>query len=1023
MTSGLFTLSGLLSPPLLESCHWTKEYQYLFVNHRWMGGKDTIAHMLDKVYRTVLSSQKRGGPASKHHASKGSQVSSHPCFVLQLSCPPEIYDVLCEPDKTKTVFSDPHAVKLCVKILILEMFEKYNRELLVAADNLCCTYSDRTNSGNGGFVSAQMKSDENVLYDSRDPLKDLSQNIPYTTRLYSVQNRDDVSTRTNDVLKYKSGHSKVPYTKSPEFSTAFLETPPEKKILNCVSAVGADQYLSQPLSLFSEFQYTSNSSMDRIVDEDSNISTSENRHVDRYQQHMDSSDSDSYSEYSYEMPILPSAVEYGMGVTVSRLPGIEEYVDQQLMGGDSVSCDEHSVGYSDDIDPDYLSQDPVEIVYRRVSASNSASHSPSPSLSPSPCPSLSASPSSYPSLSNFPSPRPSSSPYPSLSPYPSPPQSPYFQNARSRSLSNDNHDSYPEMKPRKPLNTPYTDFQSTLARMPTQEYGAQSVQFSESVIDQYAPYRDDSILLNFDDDFSGGSNHISIDMNGLNAMETPTTRGRDDTQRDLYQREFNDAFFDSTLNGKAAGIIEYEKHYNAALKSENCTLNVAPLFGMKRKRINESDSVPSYDIHTSSDSDFVSSDGRNALSKTTSDSSFINAHPNALTAMTLKKEMLLNCRVIGQVDLKYLLVVSEGVVLIIDQHAADERVKLENMLCSHEGKIADNSATNDFNSNANNDVKKSPTDNGGSTNNNENGDENGDENSINISNDNIVYEVNSAISNGMNGNTLTATYNGDADVDSVSNESSDTNAKHEVHSKSDISTEISAISPSNRRTVNKDDTASTFISTSQSASNVLRNIGITGILEVRHSLEIPSRDFYTLTNRPEVFKEWGFQFQFQFNQIVDSSVTKNAGSMNSVMLTQVPVFFGEPLHSGDFVEFVHFVSEHSKWSAPRSVLRPPALRRIAASKACRTAVKFGDFLDAPNCIEIVQRLSKTELPFQCAHGRPSVVPLLLLKQFYANGDNCVSINTNSVCRESVKSNKFNYSRYPNYSRILHLVGK
>eukprot|EP00596_Hydrurales_sp_CCMP1899_P008417 CAMPEP_0119053260 /NCGR_PEP_ID=MMETSP1177-20130426/74318_1 /TAXON_ID=2985 /ORGANISM="Ochromonas sp, Strain CCMP1899" /LENGTH=622 /DNA_ID=CAMNT_0007033171 /DNA_START=1465 /DNA_END=3330 /DNA_ORIENTATION=- len=50
------------------------------------------------------------------------------------------------------------------------------------------------------------------------------------------------------------------------------------------------------------------------------------------------------------------------------------------------------------------------------------------------------------------------------------------------------------------------------------------------------------------------------------------------------------------------------------------------------------------------------------------------------TSMTLKKEMLVCSRTIGQVDSKYILVSNGNLLMIIDQHAADERVKLEVML-------------------------------------------------------------------------------------------------------------------------------------------------------------------------------------------------------------------------------------------------------------------------------------------------------------------------------------------------------
>ncbi len=43
--------------------------------------------------------------------------------------------------------------------------------------------------------------------------------------------------------------------------------------------------------------------------------------------------------------------------------------------------------------------------------------------------------------------------------------------------------------------------------------------------------------------------------------------------------------------------------------------------------------------------------------------------------------------------------------------------------------------------------------------------------------------------------------------------------------------------------------------------------------------------------------------------------------------------------------------------------------------ACRGAIKFGDELSKQHCQEIINDLAKCQLPFQCAHGRPTVLPL------------------------------------------------
>ncbi|EFJ41217.1 hypothetical protein VOLCADRAFT_119750 [Volvox carteri f. nagariensis] len=64
-------------------------------------------------------------------------------------------------------------------------------------------------------------------------------------------------------------------------------------------------------------------------------------------------------------------------------------------------------------------------------------------------------------------------------------------------------------------------------------------------------------------------------------------------------------------------------------------------------------------------------------------------------------------------------------------------------------------------------------------------------------------------------------------------------------------------------------------------------------------------------------------------------------------------------------------------------LLPPAVLRVLRSKACRTAIMFGDHLTPEQCTMLVAQLRDTRLWTQCAHGRPTVVPLVDLPTLHA----------------------------------------
>ena len=67
---------------------------------------------------------------------------------------------------------------------------------------------------------------------------------------------------------------------------------------------------------------------------------------------------------------------------------------------------------------------------------------------------------------------------------------------------------------------------------------------------------------------------------------------------------------------------------------------------------------------------------------------------------------------------------------------------------------------------------------------------------------------------------------------------------------------------------------------------------------------------------------------------------------------------------------------HQLGETSGSALLPPAVVQILNSKACRSAIMFGDPLLPTECAELLTALSHTQVCFSCAHGRPTIAPLL-----------------------------------------------
>jgi DNA mismatch repair protein MLH3 len=55
---------------------------------------------------------------------------------------------------------------------------------------------------------------------------------------------------------------------------------------------------------------------------------------------------------------------------------------------------------------------------------------------------------------------------------------------------------------------------------------------------------------------------------------------------------------------------------------------------------------------------------------------------------------------------------------------------------------------------------------------------------------------------------------------------------------------------------------------------------------------------------------------------------------------------------------------------------PKGIIDLLNSRACRTAIMFNDVLSLDDCVALLSRLAQCAFPFQCAHGRPTMVPIV-----------------------------------------------
>ncbi|CAN6175249.1 unnamed protein product [Urochloa humidicola] len=144
-------------------------------------------------------------------------------------------------------------------------------------------------------------------------------------------------------------------------------------------------------------------------------------------------------------------------------------------------------------------------------------------------------------------------------------------------------------------------------------------------------------------------------------------------------------------------------------------------------------------------------------------------------------------------------------------------------------------------------------------------------------------------------------------------------------------------------------------------------------LDSEEELSLPETGFQLIQKYAEQIQKWGWIISSGSNS--SESFKKNMNILRRqtrlVTLVAVPCILGVNLTGKDLMEFIQQLDETDGSSA-----MPPAVLRILNFKACRGAIMFGDPLLPSECSLIIEELKETSLCFQCAHGRPTTVPIV-----------------------------------------------
>ena len=181
----------------------------------------------------------------------------------------------------------------------------------------------------------------------------------------------------------------------------------------------------------------------------------------------------------------------------------------------------------------------------------------------------------------------------------------------------------------------------------------------------------------------------------------------------------------------------------------------------------------------------------------------------------------------------------------------------------------------------------------------------------------------------------------------------------------------------------------------------------TELLAQRLSFDIPSRDHDLFMQHAHHFANWGILYDLVAK---DKSPTNKSHPTNKLVVTTLPQAILDRccLEPATLIDLMRrevwkleesgmkrsepLVSPHSRLAQGESedegdewIRRtrecPQGILDLLCSRACRSAVMFNDELSLQSCTEMLQKLADCHFPFQCAHGRPSMVPLVDLGGF------------------------------------------
>lgn len=120
------------------------------------------------------------------------------------------------------------------------------------------------------------------------------------------------------------------------------------------------------------------------------------------------------------------------------------------------------------------------------------------------------------------------------------------------------------------------------------------------------------------------------------------------------------------------------------------------------------------------------------------------------------------------------------------------------------------------------------------------------------------------------------------------------------------------------------------------------------------AINLSDKEFAVMSENADMFDEFGFEYEIL--------------GKNMIALRSVPYIFSKPANTGFFMDII------DRLGNKREELYQSKLNEIAMI-ACKAAVKANDRLNYTEAKALITRLLSLENPFNCPHGRPTVIEI------------------------------------------------